>query len=79
MFVRSIRDVEKTDFFSISHRLLTEKDGVGFTICHRHRAPLHKQSESLFVLSSEMDCLFDGPVVSKQRITRQQAFFRPVE
>jgi hypothetical protein len=52
---------------------------VGFTICHRHRAPLHKQSESLFVLSSEMDCLFDGPVVSKQRITRQQAFFRPVE
>ncbi|WP_408980515.1 ectoine synthase [Pseudomonas sp. B21-015] len=151
MFVRSIRDVEKTDFFvDTSHRLLTEQDGVGFTICHtvvragtesllhyrnhleacyciggegeiedmegtihairpgdmyvldkhdrhylrggkftdlnsgqrfqssprRHRAPLYKQSECLFVLSSEMDCLFDGPVVSNQRVTRRQAFFR---
>ncbi|MDQ0123976.1 hypothetical protein J2W17_002924 [Pseudomonas lini] len=33
MFVRSIRDVEKTDFFvewgsGTSHRLLTEQDGA---------------------------------------------------
>ncbi|MGE8174641.1 ectoine synthase [Pseudomonas fluorescens] len=39
MFVRSISDVEKTDFFvewgaGTSHRLLTEMDGIGFTICH---------------------------------------------
>ncbi|MBK5396174.1 ectoine synthase [Pseudomonas sp. TH39(2020)] len=39
MFVRSISDVERTDFFvewgsGTSHRLLTEQDGVGFTICH---------------------------------------------
>ncbi|AZD67474.1 ectoine synthase [Pseudomonas chlororaphis] len=39
MFVRSIRDVEKTDFFvewgsGTSHRLLTEQDGASFTICH---------------------------------------------
>ena len=39
MFVRSLSDVEKTDFFvewgsGTSHRLLTEKDGFGYTVCH---------------------------------------------
>jgi L-ectoine synthase len=39
MFKRSLRDVESTDFFvnwgnGTSHRLLTEIDGMGFTVCH---------------------------------------------
>ncbi len=39
MFVRSLQDVEATDYFvewgsGTSHRLLTEKDGMGFTVCH---------------------------------------------
>ncbi|ASP69729.1 ectoine synthase [Sinorhizobium meliloti] len=39
MIVRSLQDVEATDHFvewgnGTSHRLLTEKDGMGFTVCH---------------------------------------------
>ena len=39
MFVRSLDDVAQTDFFvdwgnGTSHRLLTEQDGMGFTVCH---------------------------------------------
>lgn len=39
MFVRSVKDVETTEFFvewgnGTSHRLLTERDGMGFTVCH---------------------------------------------
>lgn len=39
MFVRSLSDVEKTNFFvdwgnGTSHRLLTKADGMGFTVCH---------------------------------------------
>jgi L-ectoine synthase len=39
MFVRSLDDVERTDRFvdwgnGTSHRLLTESDGMGFTVCH---------------------------------------------
>lgn len=39
MFVRSLKDVESTDHFvdwgnGTSHRLLTAKDGMGFTVCH---------------------------------------------
>jgi L-ectoine synthase len=39
MFKRSLADVEATDFFvnwgnGTSHRLLTETDGMGFTVCH---------------------------------------------
>ncbi len=39
MFVRNLSDIEKTAFFvewgaGTSHRLLTEKDGMGFTVCH---------------------------------------------
>lgn len=39
MFVRSLKDVEATECFvdwgnGTSHRLLTEADGMGFTVCH---------------------------------------------
>jgi L-ectoine synthase len=39
MFVRSLADVEATDKFvewgnGTSHRLLTEQDRMGFTVCH---------------------------------------------
>jgi L-ectoine synthase len=39
MFVRSLNDVEASDHFvewgsGTSHRLLTEQDGMGFTVCH---------------------------------------------
>jgi L-ectoine synthase len=39
MFVRSCQEVERTAFFvdwgnGTSHRLLTETDGMGFTVCH---------------------------------------------
>ncbi|MBE1275887.1 ectoine synthase [Enterovibrio baiacu] len=39
MFIRSLNDVESTDRFvnwgnGTSHRLLTQQDGVGFTVCH---------------------------------------------
>jgi L-ectoine synthase len=39
MFVRNLKDVELTDRFvewgnGTSHRLLTEGDGMGFTVCH---------------------------------------------
>lgn len=39
MFIRSKSDVEKTSFFvewgaGTSHRLLTEQDAMGFTLCH---------------------------------------------
>lgn len=39
MFVRNLRDVETTERFvewgnGTSHRLLTERDGMGFTVCH---------------------------------------------
>jgi len=39
MFKRSLTDVEATDFFvnwgnGTSHRMLTETDGMGFTVCH---------------------------------------------
>jgi len=39
MFVRSLKDVEASEYFvewgsGTSHRLLTEKDRMGFTVCH---------------------------------------------
>jgi len=39
MFVRNLKDVEASAFFvdwgnGTSHRLLTERDGMGFTVCH---------------------------------------------
>ncbi len=39
MFVRNLDDVAATEFFvnwgnGTSHRLLTEADGMGFTVCH---------------------------------------------
>lgn len=39
MFKRSLTDIERTPFFvdwgnGTSHRMLTEQDGMGFTVCH---------------------------------------------
>ena len=39
MFVRNLKQVEETSHFvewgsGTSHRLLTERDGMGFTVCH---------------------------------------------
>ena len=39
MFVRSLNDVENTEYFvnwgnGTSHRLLTDADKMGFTVCH---------------------------------------------
>ncbi|MCK1621757.1 ectoine synthase [Bradyrhizobium sp. 160] len=39
MIVRSVHDVETSDYFvdwgnGTSHRLMTAKDGMGFSICH---------------------------------------------
>lgn len=39
MYIRSLKDVEITDHFvdwgnGTSHRLLTQADGMGFTVCH---------------------------------------------
>ncbi|WP_050424575.1 ectoine synthase [Bradyrhizobium tropiciagri] len=39
MIVRSLHDIEATDHFvdwgnGTSHRLLTDKDGMGFSVCH---------------------------------------------
>src|SRR5438445_13767182 len=39
MFTRDLANVEKSDFFvdwgnGTSHRLLTQQDGMGFTVCH---------------------------------------------
>ena len=39
MFTRHLNDVENSDFFvdwgnGTSHRLLTQRDGMGFTVCH---------------------------------------------
>ena len=39
MFTRQLADVEKTNFFvdwgnGTSHRLLTQRDAMGFTVCH---------------------------------------------
>lgn len=39
MIVRSLKDVEQSPYFvdfgnGTSHRLLTQQDGMGFTVCH---------------------------------------------
>jgi L-ectoine synthase len=39
MFVRNLKQIEETPHFvewgsGTSHRLLTERDGMGFTVCH---------------------------------------------
>ncbi len=60
MFVRSCQDVEKTDFFvnwgnGTSHRLLTEKDGMGFTVCH---TVVKAGSESLLEYRNHLEACY---------------------
>ncbi|MDO5090282.1 MAG: ectoine synthase [Cardiobacteriaceae bacterium] len=60
MFVRSLQDVEKSDFFvewgnGTSHRLLTEKDGMGFTVCH---TVVRRGSESLLEYKNHLEACY---------------------
>jgi len=60
MFVRSLKDVEATDFFvnwgnGTSHRLLTEKDGMGFTVCH---TVVKAGSESLLEYRNHLEACY---------------------
>lgn len=60
MFVRSLADVEKTDCFvewgnGTSHRLLTEKDGMGYTVCH---TVVNKGSESLLEYKNHLEACY---------------------
>ena len=60
MFVRSLNDVEKTDYFvdwgnGTSHRMLTEADGMGFTVCH---TVVKKGSESLLEYRNHLEACY---------------------
>ncbi|NIA70419.1 ectoine synthase [Pelagibius litoralis] len=60
MFVRSLRDVEATDFHvdwgnGTSHRLLTEKDGMGYTVCH---TVVRAGSESLLQYRNHLEACY---------------------
>ena len=60
MFVRSLNDVEKTDYFvdwgnGTSHRMLTEADGMGFTVCH---TVVKKGSESLLEYRNQREACY---------------------
>ncbi|MFM2281990.1 MAG: hypothetical protein RLZZ444_4221 [Pseudomonadota bacterium] len=60
MFKRSLQEVESTPFFvdwgnGTSHRLLTESDRMGFTICH---TVVRKGSESLLEYRSHLEACY---------------------
>lgn len=60
MFIRSLEDVEKTDFFvhwgnGTSHRLLTKADGMGFTVCH---TKVNKGSESVLEYKNHLEACY---------------------
>ncbi len=60
MFVRSLEDVAATDHFvdwgnGTSHRLLTQNDGMGFTVCHTVVA---KGSESLLEYKNHLEACY---------------------
>ena len=60
MFVRSLNDVEKTDYFvdwgnGTSHRMLTEADGMGFTVCH---TVVKQGSESLLEYRNHLEACY---------------------
>ncbi len=60
MFTRSLEDVEKTDCFvewgsGTSHRLLTEKDNMGFTICH---TVVRQGTESLLQYRNHLEACY---------------------
>lgn len=60
MFVRSLKDVEATEFFvdwgnGTSHRLLTETDGMGYTVCH---TVVRAGSESLLQYANHLEACY---------------------
>ena len=60
MFVRSLNDVEKTDYFvdwgnGTSHRMLTEADGMVFTVCH---TVVKNGSESLLEYRNHLEACY---------------------
>lgn len=60
MFVRSLKDVEQTDKFvdwgnGTSHRLLTEADKMGYTVCH---TVVHAGSESLLEYKNHLEACY---------------------
>ncbi|MFV0432350.1 MAG: ectoine synthase [Alphaproteobacteria bacterium] len=60
MFVRSLKDVEKTDCFvnwgnGTSHRLLIEADNMGYTVCH---TIVHKGTESLLEYKNHLEACY---------------------
>jgi len=55
-----LNDVEKTDYFvdwgnGTSHRMLTEADGMGFTVCH---TVVKKGSESLLEYRNHLEACY---------------------
>lgn len=60
MFTRALKDIENTDFFvhwgnGTSHRLLTETDGMGFTVCH---TKVNKGSESVLEYKNHLEACY---------------------
>ena len=60
MFVKNLKAVEATDFFvdwgnGTSHRLLTEADGMGFTVCH---TVVKAGSESLLEYRNHLEACY---------------------
>lgn len=60
MFVRSLKDVEASEYFvewgsGTSHRLLTEKDRMGFTVCH---TVVRANTESLLQYRNHLEACY---------------------
>ncbi|MBQ2262079.1 MAG: ectoine synthase [Loktanella sp.] len=60
MFVRNLEEVTNSEFFvdwgnGTSHRLLTEKDQMGFTICH---TIVRAKSESLLEYRNHLEACY---------------------
>ncbi len=60
MFVRSLTDIEKTNCFvhwgnGTSHRMLTERDSLGFTLCH---TVVKKGTESLLEYRNHLEACY---------------------
>lgn len=60
MFVRSLREVEQSDCFvdwgnGTSHRLLTARDGMGFTVCH---TIVRRGSQSLLEYKNHLEACY---------------------
>ncbi|WP_413993451.1 ectoine synthase [Labrys okinawensis] len=60
MFVRNLKGVERSEFFvdwgnGTSHRLLTESDAMGFTVCH---TVVRAGSESLLEYRNHLEACY---------------------